>query len=42
MLVGGFCLGYFVSSHPEDTRTFLARAKANVTALFQKHPPKQD
>ena len=40
MLFGGFGLGYFCGGHPEATRSFLTKARANISALFHKGPPK--
>ena len=42
MLAAGFCIGYYVSGHPDDTRAFLARAKDSIGKLLHKEsgPPK--
>jgi hypothetical protein len=36
----GFALGYWVSSHPTDTRAFLARVRDSLGRLVHKEPPK--
>ena len=31
-----FGLGYFISSHPQDTRDFLTRVRASIGRLFTR------
>jgi hypothetical protein len=38
MLIGGFGLGHVTALHPEDTRTFLERVRANISRAFHKEP----
>jgi hypothetical protein len=38
LMCGSFVLGYFVSAHPDDTRSFLTKVKAFVTNLVSKKP----
>jgi hypothetical protein len=42
LAAGAFLAGYWVSGHPEDTRSGIAKLRAKLSELFRKkeEPPK--